>query len=74
MNEKKQNVGRALVLQDAQGALSWVEISTNADSSSIIKAREGQGYTVFDITTVERAKKLVNPPTPSIDDFLQFRR
>lgn len=73
MNEKAQSK-RALVLRSRLGELSWVEIGSKDKESQIIAAREKQGYTVEDTTTVERARQLVNPPTPLADDFFQFRR
>ena len=74
MSEEIQNTKRALVLRDAQGTFSWVEIGAKTDISAIVMAREKQGYSVFDTTTVERAKKLVTSPAPGLDDFSQFRR
>lgn len=73
MNEKAQSK-RALVLRNRLGELSWVEIGSKDKESQIVAAREKQGYTVEDTTTVERARQLVNPPTPPADDLFQFRR
>jgi len=75
MGEKTRQTGRALVLRDAQGELSWTEIgSRDNEASSIIAAREKQSFTVHETTTVERAKRIVDPPVASVDDFSQFRR
>lgn len=74
MRETDEQLGRAVVFQDAQGVLSWMELGNDNEAHSIIAAREKQGFRVFTITTRGEAKSLVNPPISQDEDSFLFRR
>lgn len=51
--------GREIVFSNQKGDLVWVSVDEDAQIERLIQEREGLGETVIEITSSDRAKKLI---------------